>query len=176
MQQAAPQPVFRQVRRPPRRALLLGLLLGVAAGVAAQQPAPDAPYERELTETVYDGELPEIGDSAGSVISPEQERQLGMATMRQVRRMAPLVTDEEVEDYIQKLGMELGKNANYYGDFHFFVIDSPVINVMATESVTIRTVPARPTLPRTHGRRRNMMTPRMVRMLGRYTPLNVPKP
>jgi predicted Zn-dependent protease len=46
-------------------------------------------------------------------------------------RAAPLVTDEEVEDYIQQVGMEVGKHSGYYGDFHFFVVDSPVINAFA---------------------------------------------
>lgn len=76
-------------------------------------------------------ELPDFGDSAGAYISPEQERLLGLGFMRQMRRQAPLVTDEEVEDYIQKVGMEIGKHSGYYGDFHFFVIESPVINAFA---------------------------------------------
>jgi hypothetical protein len=55
-------------------------------------------------------------------------------------------------------------------------IDSAVTNVMNVDTVTISTVCARPTLPRTHGRRRYMITPRIVRMLGVNTPLKVPKP
>ena len=76
-------------------------------------------------------ELPDIGDSAGAVISPEQEKELGLQTMRELRRHAPLIQDEEVEDYIRKLGMELGKNSGYYGDFNFCVIKSDVINAFA---------------------------------------------
>ncbi|MEM7540974.1 MAG: M48 family metalloprotease [Pseudomonadota bacterium] len=76
-------------------------------------------------------ELPEIGDSAGSVISYEQERRLGADFMRQVRRFAPLNTDEEVEAYIENLGRSLAQHIDYYGDFHFFVIDAPVINAFA---------------------------------------------
>lgn len=112
-------------RRPALLALALGMLLGVGAGVAAQA-LPEANLDAPI-----EAELPDIGDSAGAIISPEQERQLGQSTMRQLRRMAPIVTDEEVEDYIQHLGMELGKYSNYYGDFHFFVIESPVINAFA---------------------------------------------
>jgi predicted Zn-dependent protease len=99
------------------RGLVLGTLLGLAAGTAAQ--AQDAT------------ELPDIADSAGAIISPEQEKQLGLATMRELRRHAPVVVDEEVEDYIQKLGMSLGKHSGYYGDFTFFVIQSSVINAFA---------------------------------------------
>lgn len=76
-------------------------------------------------------DLPDFGDSAGAIISPEQERRLGGDFMRQLRRMAPIVTDEEVEDYIQELGRSLAEQADYEGDFHFFVIDSPVINAFA---------------------------------------------
>ena len=76
-------------------------------------------------------ELPDFGDSAGAIISPEQERKLGEGFMREVRRQAPLVTDEEIEDYIQELGDSLGDLTNYYGDFTFFIIESPVINAFA---------------------------------------------
>jgi hypothetical protein len=54
-------------------------------------------------------------------------------------------------------------------------IDRPVNSVMATDSVTMTSVPPRPTLPTTHGKRRNMMTPRIVSMLCMNTPWNVPK-
>ena len=76
-------------------------------------------------------ELPDFGDSAGSVISQEQERKLGEQFMREVHRQAPIVSDEEVEDYIQELGESLSDHTDYYGDFNFYVIDSPVINAFA---------------------------------------------
>jgi beta-barrel assembly-enhancing protease len=76
-------------------------------------------------------DLPDFGDSAGALISPEQERRLGENFMREIRRQAPIVYDEEVEDYIQQLGDSLGDHSNYYGDFRFYVIDSPVINAFA---------------------------------------------
>ena len=76
-------------------------------------------------------ELPDIGDSAGSVISQEQERKIGEDFMRQARRFAPIVDDEEVEDYIQELGESMSDLTNYFGDFNFMVIDSPQINAFA---------------------------------------------
>ena len=51
--------------------------------------------------------------------------------MRQVRRYAPILDDEEVEDYIQQLGESLAKHVDYDGDFTFFMIDSNVINAFA---------------------------------------------
>jgi len=76
-------------------------------------------------------DLPDIGDSFGAIISPEQERKLGANYMRLLRRYAPIVNDEEVENYIQQLGHSLSDNTDYYGDFYFFVIDSPQINAFA---------------------------------------------
>ena len=76
-------------------------------------------------------DLPDFGDSAGAVISQEQERKLGENFMREIRRQAPIVYDEEVEDYIQQLGRSLSDHSDYYGDFEFYVIDNPVINAFA---------------------------------------------
>lgn len=104
---------------PFRRACLLLATAALCALAAAASPAQD---------TI---ELPDFGDSAGAIISPEQERRLGENFMRQLRRLAPLVDDEEVEDYIQALGESMSQRTDYYGDFNFFVIDSPVINAFA---------------------------------------------
>ncbi len=87
-----------------------------------------------LTTTVAAQEainLPDIGDSAGAIISPEQERKLGENFMRMLRRHAPIVDDEEIEDYIQKLGHSMSDHSDYYGEFYFFVLDSPVVNAFA---------------------------------------------
>ncbi len=106
--------------------LLCGLVLGVPLTVAQDNLGPLTEHDEiDLSE------LPDFGDSAGAYISPEQERLLGQGFMRQMRRQAPLVSDEEVEDYIQKVGMEVGEQSGYYGDFNFFVVESPVINAFA---------------------------------------------
>ena len=76
-------------------------------------------------------ELPEFGASAGAVLSPEKERKIGEDFMRQVRRLAPIVTDEEVEDYIQELGESMSDLTDYFKDFNFMVIDSNAINAFA---------------------------------------------
>ena len=75
--------------------------------------------------------LPDMGDSAGAVISRQQEKKLGKRFITEVRRVAPLVEDYEVEDYVRELGQELAALADYDGEFSFFVIDSPVINAFA---------------------------------------------
>ena len=76
-------------------------------------------------------DLPDFGDSAGAIISPAQERKLGESFMRQIRRYAPVVDDEEVEDYIEQLGQSLAKHVDYDGDFTFFMIDARPINAFA---------------------------------------------
>ncbi|MGH8596464.1 MAG: M48 family metalloprotease [Gammaproteobacteria bacterium] len=109
------------------------VLLSVLFGFAVMAGAPAAEEIGRLTDhdDIDLSELPDFGDSAGAYISPEQERQLGQGFMREMRRNAPLVTDEEVEDYIQEIGLKLGRESGYYGDFHFFVVESPVINAFA---------------------------------------------
>ncbi len=77
-------------------------------------------------------DLPEIGDSAGSVISPEFDRRLGNAFLRQIRRSAPVNYDPEVEAYIQSIGYRLAANSDENTkQFVFFVINQEMINAFA---------------------------------------------
>ena len=77
-------------------------------------------------------DLPDIGDSSGSAISPEFERRLGKAFMRSVRQHASIINDPEVESYIQSIGYKLAANSDSNTlAFTFFVIDSPNINAFA---------------------------------------------
>jgi len=77
-------------------------------------------------------DLPDIGDSAGSAISPEFERRLGKAFMRSVRQFATIVDDPEVESYIESIGYNLAANSDDNTlAFTFFVVDSPDINAFA---------------------------------------------
>ncbi len=79
-----------------------------------------------------DLQLPEMGDSSGSILSPAQEKQLGQAFMRSVRNHFPVVSDPFIADYIQSLGNKLVSNSNAAGQpFHFFLIDDAVVNAFA---------------------------------------------
>lgn len=76
--------------------------------------------------------LPEIGDSAGSVLSPEFERRLGQAVMRQVHQDKSLVRDPEIESYIQSIGYQLVTHSDDNRlPFTFFVLQDPAINAFA---------------------------------------------
>ncbi|MCZ6802718.1 MAG: M48 family metalloprotease [Proteobacteria bacterium] len=77
-------------------------------------------------------DLPDFGDSAGSVISPEYERRLGQMFLNQVRHFARIITDPEVESYIQSLGYQIASHSdNTTQAFTFFVVDNPGINAFA---------------------------------------------
>jgi predicted Zn-dependent protease len=77
-------------------------------------------------------ELPDFGDSAGSLISPTQEMQLGAEFMRSIRAQATLVTDPDIDGYIKQLGQRLvaSSDAPAY-PFSFFVVEDGSVNAFA---------------------------------------------
>ena len=76
--------------------------------------------------------LPDMGDSAGGVVTPEFERRLGQAIMRQVRQSTDVITDPEVESYIQSIGYQLVANSDDNQiPFIFFVVNNSAINAFA---------------------------------------------
>jgi len=74
-----------------------------------------------------------MGEPADLVMSPKDEKIIGRGYMRKIRQYLDLVTDTEVNTYIQQLGERLvatqpDVNA---GDFTFFVVNNPEINAFA---------------------------------------------
>jgi predicted Zn-dependent protease len=77
-------------------------------------------------------ELPDLGNSAGSLMTPKREREIGQAFMRSVRRSENVMDDPLLADYVQSLGKSLVQNSTASGSqFAFFLIDSPQINAFA---------------------------------------------
>ena len=77
-------------------------------------------------------ELPDLGNSAGTLITPKRERELGKAFMRSVRRSERVMNDPLLGDYVQSLGTSLVSNSSASGTpFTFFLIDDPQINAFA---------------------------------------------
>jgi len=77
--------------------------------------------------------LPQMGEPADLVMSPEDEKQIGRGYMRQIRQYLDLVTDTEINRYVQSIGERLVStradlNAS---DFTFFVVKNPDINAFA---------------------------------------------
>ncbi len=96
----------------------LALVAWLALSVALPAPAVD---------------LPDMGDSAGSIISPEQERRLGEGMLREAYRYGVVIDDPEIETWFSGLGHKLAANADssYDGGFRFFLVEADSINAFA---------------------------------------------
>lgn len=76
--------------------------------------------------------LPDIGDPAERLITPDQERQLGEAFMRRLRQQMPFVDDPELNTYVNNLGNRLVANSDDPSQrFTFFIIKDSSINAFA---------------------------------------------
>lgn len=107
---------FPKLSRPSLFPPLLFLLLALAAPVG---------YSKDI-------QLPDIGDSTGTLFTPEQEREFGDMFLRQLRSQANLDDDPETSDYIQAIGQKLAANSdNPRQSFNFFVVLDPNINAFA---------------------------------------------
>jgi predicted Zn-dependent protease len=77
--------------------------------------------------------LPQMGEPADLVMSPSDEKHIGQGYMRKIRQYLDLVTDTEINHYIQSIGERLvATRADLNtGDFTFFVVRNPEINAFA---------------------------------------------
>jgi len=86
-----------------------------------------------IAHAVKEIALPEIGDSAGSIISPKQEYQIGLAFFWRLQQSVDLIDDPEVVAYLQSLGYRLVASSDAPGlPFTFFMIPDPRVNAFAT--------------------------------------------
>lgn len=77
-------------------------------------------------------DLPNMGDTSGAIVSPDEERRLGEELMRRIRQSLLLIEDPEITEYIQSLGYQLVANSDTPAqDFTFFVINDTSINAFA---------------------------------------------
>lgn len=77
-------------------------------------------------------QLPDMGDSTGTLISPAQEKVLGESFFRNIRSQLEISLDPDVQHYIQTLGQTLVANSdNPTQEFYFFVVLSDDINAFA---------------------------------------------
>lgn len=78
------------------------------------------------------GTLPDLGDESATVISPQQEQQLGSDFLRRARGVLKIVDDPELNQYIQQLGERLvAHSGGPNHDFHFYIIQDPTLNAFA---------------------------------------------
>lgn len=81
---------------------------------------------------VYGDNLPDIGHSAGTLLSLEEEKHLGREFMRSVRRSLKLVEDPAANEYIQSLGLRLASQVSTGEQtFQFFIVNDPTVNAFA---------------------------------------------
>jgi len=77
-------------------------------------------------------DLPEIGDSAGEFISPQQEYQIGLGFYWQIQQSTDLIDDPEINGYLQDLGYRLVANSDSpHLPFTFFMVPSATVNAFA---------------------------------------------
>jgi len=77
-------------------------------------------------------ELPEIGTSADTTLSPAEEQKLGEAFFRQLHRQMTVIEDLEINAYLNSLGQQLiSYSENSQQQIHFFVVKEPSINAFA---------------------------------------------
>lgn len=88
---------------------------------------PSLPAAADISDN-----LPDIGTTAGSTLSVNQELAMGDFYVRQLRGSAPLINDPLLNDYINQLGMRLVNHAwSVKTPFHFFLIRNDQINAFA---------------------------------------------
>lgn len=76
--------------------------------------------------------LPDIGDAAGQVITPAEERQIGREYMRNVRMALKLRDDPIIVDYLQNLAELLVSQVDGYEQpITMFLVDDASINAFA---------------------------------------------
>lgn len=87
---------------------------------------------RQMALDIDKIQLPEMGDSAGTLISPLEEKELGAAFFRNLHSQTVINQDLEIEQYIQSIGQQLAANSDTPSSpFHFFVVMDPNINAFA---------------------------------------------
>ena len=77
-------------------------------------------------------DLPDIGSPSDALLSRKIEAQIGRQVYMSLLRSGNVISDPEVQEYIQDTGMRLVAQAGADGQrFQFFVINDPVINAFA---------------------------------------------
>lgn len=77
-------------------------------------------------------ELPDMGDSSGTLITPAEEKEFGEAFFRSLHSQISINQDAEIQQYIQTIGEKLVINSDAPSNpFHFFVVLEDDINAFA---------------------------------------------
>jgi predicted Zn-dependent protease len=105
-----------------RHALSVAALTLALASLLLPGPAP-----------AQDSRLPDIGSSAGTVLSPAQQQQYGEMTLSQLRNLGYTLDDPLLAGWLQSLGERLGAASDKPGqEFTLFLLRDRQINAFAT--------------------------------------------
>jgi len=86
---------------------------------------PQGLYANELN-------IPDIGDTAASALTLNDERMMGEAVVRNIRRAGKLIDDPILTEYINNVGNKLvSVSNNQHYKFKFFIVDEKSINAFA---------------------------------------------
>lgn len=108
-----------------RMPLLSLLAAGLVCG-GALLAGPDARAQQGVR-------LPDMGSSAGTLITPAQEAQYGAMYLRELRRYGWVLDDPLLDGWLNSLGFELASvTENSGSDYTFFMIRSRQVNAFAT--------------------------------------------
>jgi len=76
--------------------------------------------------------IPDIGDTAATALTLNDEKRMGEAVVRNIRRAGILVDDPLLTEYINNLGNKLvSVSSNNHYTFRFFIVDDKSINAFA---------------------------------------------
>ena len=97
--------------------LLIALLAGALATTASAVPSEN---------------LPELGDAASAIVSPEMEREIGQQLLREVRAQVPTLDDPILDYYTDTSLARLAEHSDLKGTrLYPVLIDSPEVNAFA---------------------------------------------
>lgn len=86
-----------------------------------------------LFQPVQAQNLPELGDTSGTLLSPYLERKIGEQAMREIRLREPnFLDDPELTEYINEIGGRIvAASPGAHQDFEFFLMRDKTINAFA---------------------------------------------
>ncbi|BAN50146.1 peptidase M48 family protein [Metapseudomonas resinovorans NBRC 106553] len=77
-------------------------------------------------------DLPSLGDSSSSIVSPEQEHQLGRAWLSMLRGQVPQLSDPQLKNYVETSVYRLAETSQLQDRrLEFVLLNSPQLNAFA---------------------------------------------
>ena len=86
----------------------------------------------DIANTTWAQELPSLGDGASRMVSPQLERRIGEAFLRQLHANLPISEDVLVQYFVEQHMHNLAQHAQMRGSLQsIIVVDNPEINAFA---------------------------------------------